>query len=211
MGGMIARYALAYMEHKNMPHNCKLFVSFDAPHLGANIPIGDQLFLSFAANTLEDPFAKEQFDADLNNPAAKQLLIVHHSGFSSSNSNINQGAPNFRERFKQAMTTIGWPLQTRNIAIANGSINGITTGSAGMSVLEFEYNFSSDFWNFFLGRRGLVSKINFTNGYGNSSEIFFYYRRESFGYTSVRGTSATFNSVCSIDAAPGGYYDTQNK
>lgn len=78
MGGMIARYALAYMERNNIPHNCKLYVSLDAPHLGANIPIGDQLFLSFAANTLEDAFAKEKFDENLNNPAAKQLLFIHH-------------------------------------------------------------------------------------------------------------------------------------
>jgi hypothetical protein len=37
MGGLISRYALAYMEQNNIPHNCKLWVSFDAPHLGANM------------------------------------------------------------------------------------------------------------------------------------------------------------------------------
>ncbi|MVN21325.1 esterase/lipase family protein [Mucilaginibacter arboris] len=41
MGGLISRYALAYMEHHSMPHNTRLYVSFDSPHLGANIPIGD--------------------------------------------------------------------------------------------------------------------------------------------------------------------------
>lgn len=39
MGGLISRYALAYMEKNNIPHNVKLWASFDSPHLGANIPI----------------------------------------------------------------------------------------------------------------------------------------------------------------------------
>ncbi|MEJ7683708.1 MAG: Ig-like domain-containing protein [Segetibacter sp.] len=194
-----------------MPHNCKLFVSFNAPHLGANIPIGDQLFLSFTATTLEDPFAKQVFDEKLNNPAAKQLLTVHHLGFSGSNTSINQGAPNFRERFKQAMTTIGWPAQTRNIGIANGSINGTTTGSAGMNVADLQYVFRSDAWRFFFGRSGLINRIYFTNGYGTRSDIFYYFRRTWFLSSNRQTVSAAFNSVCSIDAAPGGTFDTQGQ
>lgn len=210
MGGMIARYALAYMERNSIPHNCKLFVSFDAPHLGANIPIGDQLFLSFAANTLEDAFAKQKFDENLNIPAAKQLLIVHHLGFTGGNINL-QGAPNFRERFKQAMAAIGWPSQTRNIGIANGSINGTTTGSAGMNVLDLQYKFKSGFARFFLGKSGLISRIYFTNGYGSSSNIFYYFRRTGFLGSESQTISAGFNGVCSIDAAPGGFYNTQGQ
>lgn len=54
MGGLISRYALAYMEKRLAENpndlqwqqqwdaNVKLWISFDAPHLGANIPIGDQ-------------------------------------------------------------------------------------------------------------------------------------------------------------------------
>jgi pimeloyl-ACP methyl ester carboxylesterase len=38
MGGLIARYALAKMEQTNEIHNTSLFVSFDTPHMGANIP-----------------------------------------------------------------------------------------------------------------------------------------------------------------------------
>jgi hypothetical protein len=40
MGSMIAQYALAYMEHNNMPHHVKTYISFDGPHQGANVPIG---------------------------------------------------------------------------------------------------------------------------------------------------------------------------
>src|SRR5476651_70080 len=42
MGGLISRYALTYMEQHSLDHNTRLWVSFDSPHLGANIPIGDQ-------------------------------------------------------------------------------------------------------------------------------------------------------------------------
>jgi triacylglycerol esterase/lipase EstA (alpha/beta hydrolase family) len=50
MGGQITRYALAYMENPsnhntntyNGKHNCRLWVSFAAPHQGANISMGAQ-------------------------------------------------------------------------------------------------------------------------------------------------------------------------
>ncbi|MDB5191787.1 MAG: hypothetical protein JWQ96_1350 [Segetibacter sp.] len=210
MGGLISRYALAYMEQNNIPHNCKLYVSFDAPHLGANIPIGDQLFLGFAAYTLDDDDAKEKFNGRLNNPAAKQMLIVHNQGFSGGNSNIEQqGAPGFRDRFKGVLNTIGFPQQIRKVAIANGSINGTLTGTPGMTVLDFQYTFDKN--RFFLGRSGLISRISFTKSYGASSPIFNYWRRTGLFQSEEVIRGATFNDVCSIDAAPGGTYNTQQQ
>ncbi len=43
MGGLIARYALKDMENRNLPHDTRLYVSHDAPHLGANTPLSVQL------------------------------------------------------------------------------------------------------------------------------------------------------------------------
>ena len=40
MGGLISRYALNYMESQNIDHDTRLYISFDAPHTGANVPIG---------------------------------------------------------------------------------------------------------------------------------------------------------------------------
>ncbi|HPV15447.1 MAG TPA: hypothetical protein PL126_07355, partial [Candidatus Cloacimonadota bacterium] len=37
MGGEIARYALAYAEHNNIPHYCSQLISYDSPHRGAVI------------------------------------------------------------------------------------------------------------------------------------------------------------------------------
>lgn len=40
MGGLIARYALKTMEDQGVKHQVSTYVSYDAPHLGAHIPLG---------------------------------------------------------------------------------------------------------------------------------------------------------------------------
>jgi len=40
MGGLIARYALKTMENNKIPHGVGTYVSYDSPHLGANVPQG---------------------------------------------------------------------------------------------------------------------------------------------------------------------------
>ena len=50
MGGQVARYALTYMEHNNIPHCTRLNISFDSPWHGAHIPLSLQAFLDYQAN-----------------------------------------------------------------------------------------------------------------------------------------------------------------
>lgn len=40
MGGLIARYALKTMENQGVKHQVSTYVSYDAPHLGAHVPLG---------------------------------------------------------------------------------------------------------------------------------------------------------------------------
>jgi hypothetical protein len=40
MGGLVTRYALAYMEQNAIEHRVRTFISFDSPHDGANVPLG---------------------------------------------------------------------------------------------------------------------------------------------------------------------------
>ena len=40
MGGLMSRIALCQMEDDHEPHNVSVFLSQDAPHLGANVPVG---------------------------------------------------------------------------------------------------------------------------------------------------------------------------
>ena len=75
MGGLISRYALTYMESKNIDHNTRLFISFDTPHRGANVPLGNQYWLKYFSN---EPKAQESVEV-LSTPAAKQMLVYHES------------------------------------------------------------------------------------------------------------------------------------
>lgn len=110
MGGLISRYALSYMERNNMPHNTRLWVSFDSPHLGANIPIGDQWTLDYLGNTLGLSPAKLKLDSTINSPAAKEMLLHHYSTGAES------PTPNsFRNSFMQDLNTLGYPSQLRKM------------------------------------------------------------------------------------------------
>ena len=79
MGGIITRYALAYMEKNGMDHNCRLWFSFDTPHWGANIPIGDQYWLEYYAYVAGKRDARISLEDKLSSVAARQMLIHHWS------------------------------------------------------------------------------------------------------------------------------------
>jgi Putative serine esterase (DUF676) len=89
MGGLISRYALAYMEKNNIPHNVKLWVSFDSPHLGANIPIAAQENIYFFGQFGQKEQAKKKFKENFGSPAARQMLI-EQLDYKHQNYELNQ-------------------------------------------------------------------------------------------------------------------------
>lgn len=129
MGGLIARYALANMEQDpNQDHDTRLYISHDAPHQGANIPISIQ----YLARHLADEFVSTpvgDFDLpaagggsvtinDINNVfnsiGTRQLLANNiNASFNLDNNAFNS--------FQTDLQAKGYPQQTRNIAISNGS------------------------------------------------------------------------------------------
>ncbi|RFS15557.1 triacylglycerol lipase [Emticicia sp. C21] len=131
MGGLISRYALTYMEKNNLDHRCKLWVSFDSPHRGANINIGDQLLFEYLNRSLGWVGAVEDAMAQLDAVAAKQMLLHHYTAILDPQFNaINPpdiekiaGSPNFRTRFVETMENMGFPTSSciRNVALINGS------------------------------------------------------------------------------------------
>ncbi len=130
MGGLITRYALTFMEHNNINHNTRLWVSFDSPHNGANIPIGLQYAISIFSNYISDAlFLRNEV---LNNPSAKQMLVHHYL----SNSESPSGAPIYNSNWQNTLTNIGFPQQPRRISISNGSINGTFIGTSGTEALS---------------------------------------------------------------------------
>ena len=139
MGGLISRYALNYMESQNIDHDTRLYISFDAPHTGANVPIGFQHmfnFLAYGLDTWVGDFSVEALrplvDGMLKSPAARQMLWDHfepHLQSGSANFNNDNSLPQphpFYDIFYNAIDNVGleeYPVNTRNIAIINGSGN----------------------------------------------------------------------------------------
>ena len=144
MGGLIAQYALAYMEQQGLPHETRLFLSFDSPHRGANIPISLQYLINYFAVVGGDPFAQATVDFVLNSPAAKQMLVDHLLGHLLAGSDLEQdpnlllpaGAPNFRDAFQQELDALGFAQNVRNVTMINGAVDGTAIGSPGMEVVN---------------------------------------------------------------------------
>ena len=132
MGGLCSRYALSYMETNGLPHRVNTWISFDAPHGGANIPLGLQYWLDF--------FSGESADAAyllerLDRPAARQLLVYHHLASAGL-------ADPLRGDFLADLASVGnYPSQPRRVAIANGSGSGQNQGFApGQQIIRWEFN-----------------------------------------------------------------------
>ena len=138
MGGLITRYALNYMESNSMSHETRLWLSFDSPHLGANVPIGFQNlfnYLAYGLDTWVGNFSLESLrpivDGMLKSPAARQMLTDHFEPH-LANGEIAEFNPNLTLPIKHpysdifynginSLTASGFPETTRNISLINGS------------------------------------------------------------------------------------------
>lgn len=121
MGGLITRFGLAWMEKNNIPHHTKLFISFDSPQAGAQIPIGLQQMVDNFTQSGILRVVNSAKNALHQSNAAKQMLLWH----SSTDSETIQAHP-FRNIFLNNLALVGnYPSQCRNISIANGNRLGI--------------------------------------------------------------------------------------
>ena len=219
MGGLISRYALRYMEQNAMDHDTRLYISFDSPHLGANVPIGIQYMFNFMVNGDPGIVAAEPLvNGLLNSPAAKQMLIDHYLSHLQGGSLFLQdptktlpvGAPNFRDAFQGELDAMGFPQNVRNVAITNGSGLSAQTGTPGMTLLDhtFDTGVVSGFntraivKTYFTPRN--VETITVTDFVGEAFIIVTWVEAFSFLAT-AESTSPTNRS--GTDSAPGGQFD----
>ena len=141
MGGLISRYALNYMENQGLTHDTRLWLSFDAPHLGANVPIGFQHlfnYLAFGLDTWVGDFSIDTLEPIVNgmlkSSAARQMLVDHFEAHLANNeiAEFNSGItlptphPYFTAFYNRidSMTADGFPQQTRRVSMINGSGQG---------------------------------------------------------------------------------------
>lgn len=148
LGGVVARDALVGLEEEGHKHEVKWYVSIDAPHRGAYVPLGFQRSLTFiseattaAANDLKGELikfidsahgilkgARDELNAESVNSKA---LYANYFGTDTTKELLLEhvGAANGKQHslFASAQTRMGnkMPACTdRNIAVINGAVNG---------------------------------------------------------------------------------------
>ena len=215
MGGLISRYALRYMEQHSMNHDTRLYISFDSPHLGANVPIGFQhLFNYMGFGPVGDVTMQALVNGMLKSPAAREMLIDHFEGHLQSGSItefntatatlLPTGCPNYRTAFQTELNTMGFPATTRNVSIANGAGNSTMTGTPGMVVMNHTFNISST-------QRAIIN-LNFTPSITQNAIEVSHFKGQQWvvfwitGYESL-AKSKTPSYTNGLDSAPGGRFD----
>lgn len=209
MGGLISRYALAYMEQHSMPHQTRLWISFDSPHKGANIPIGDQRWLDFYGRKTNSEEITSKRDGKIGSTAAKQMLISHYLSPSSG------GAPGFRSQFVNNMNTLGFPIGDpgqpfRKIALVDGSLGGTEINTPGQKGFTFDVRryHNIDLWLFkirYITYTVASARMYFTPSYGAQNAVFdgwYLNKGEEHIVSAPAGSSG-------LDVAPGGIFNTQ--
>jgi hypothetical protein len=155
MGGLIGRYALTFMETEDyqdgyrvgwstvepclpeLMHKTRLFMTFDTPHQGANIPLAYQWMYDEGASKIPiiagySPLSLTLFimmkTQMLYSKSAKQMLIYHLDNKMLVSSSGNQKVYNYfphndRTDFVADLQEIGnYPRYCKLMALSNGSI-----------------------------------------------------------------------------------------
>jgi hypothetical protein len=122
------------METHGLEHRVRNFISFDAPHEGANIPLGIQYWLDFFSG-LSD--AAAGLLASLDRPAARQMLVYHYTSPAGTT-----GEPDpLRADMLADFAAVGdYPQNCRKVSIANGSGGMLGQGfNPGDQIIQYEY------------------------------------------------------------------------
>ncbi|WP_452221731.1 T9SS type A sorting domain-containing protein [Lacinutrix salivirga] len=233
MGGLISRFALNYMESESLSHDTRLWISFDSPHHGANVPIGFQHQFNYLAYGLNDFFfignqnveeLQPVINGMLKSNAGRQMLTDQlEAHFVSNNSQevefdsnltLPQAHP-FKNIFFYKLNTLtasGFPEDTRNVAIINGSginarypdVNGINL-TPGRQILNTTFNVATG--------TDATLRVNFTPSATLTAEASYVYIDFAWYVpafdVSSSANSRAYNYSNGIDAASGGLFDLE--
>lgn len=214
-GGLVVRYALAEMEQNGQDHNTRLFISFDAPNQGANLPLASQHYLNFLFDAMPYLWLLNDtrfiMDGMLNSTPTKQMLRFHHTGHNGQTVSEVADFINFQNDMHQLNGGLGYPKICRNVAISNGSASAANQGfNAGDKL--FGYNLTT----FYLPILGNVVPNIWADGWsmpngGNNFKIFGGVAAFNAGIISIPIPYLIRNkkvdNAAPIDNAPGGRAD----
>ncbi|PKD17150.1 hypothetical protein APR41_06870 [Salegentibacter salinarum] len=209
MGGLIARYALKNMEDEGVSHETRTYISQDAPHLGANVPLGYQAAARHANKQyVQSPFqllagelvvplfndgvAVSDYLELIDQPAARQLLVNRlDENFQIEN--------NLFDQWQAELQGMGYPGQTRNVAISNGNQCAETQGfTPGGNLLSMDGQIKSGWLTDVLSTFTLL---------GNATNATFFLTLNSFtgelGFlTGLLTGSSRLNADININSLP---------
>lgn len=133
MGGLISRYTLCAMESRNTPHEVTTYVSYDSPHLGANVPLGALYFIPQVMEFLYKtnlPYLVNGISLGLLNDAERALYDMMHAqsvkqmlmNYVDTDGILNNSTYN---EWQHILNEKGFPqgdngVGINNLAIANG-------------------------------------------------------------------------------------------
>jgi hypothetical protein len=218
-GALNGRLALSMLENQhqinaaNPTHHAWKYVSFDGEHQGANIPLGLQYYIEYlffngfpsALNPLANLPALIGYPSYMN-PTAYQTLLYHRSNSNNTNAyqnTLRDGLFNYINGQRPASG--GYPTGTRNIAVSQGSSNGLNlTGccfSAGNNLLTAK---TLHIINLFTGTF-VREKIEY-NAVGTSNHVFKVAHDVKYSWFNNWITLSSFtayaNNAVSLDNAP---------
>lgn len=212
MGSLIAQYALAYMEHNNITHRVRTYISFDGCHQGANVPIGLQNYVEYITKRGILKGIKPIREGLYNGLAAKQMLAHHHSA------NSYFPAPDaLRVQFLQNLAAVGeYPQLSRKVALINGAGNGVLNPNHGVNTdllnIEIKRKGWKSLWGLcddnickkikWVGRTATNSGTNKVAEMWTASPLFNVLFWVPLGKKNFYSDAAWANS--SLDNAPGG-------
>ncbi|RAJ14643.1 T9SS type A sorting domain-containing protein [Olleya aquimaris] len=229
MGGLISRYALNYMENQNIDHDTRLWISFDSPHQGANVPIGFQHLFNYMAFGLDlgglggdqSIVAVQPLINDfLKSAAARQMLTDQFEPHLASGSNVDFDSaltlpiahPYHNLFFSglNGLTTSGFPENVRKVSMINGSginarypdklNNPVLPNRQILDVTIPDVAFQTD----------ATFRSRFTPYAGNTNQISYLFIDAPFICFCDLTASANgeaFSYTDGIDAASGGLFD----
>ncbi|SHG60881.1 T9SS type A sorting domain-containing protein [Winogradskyella jejuensis] len=230
MGGIISRYALNFMENSGINADTRLWISFDSPHLGANVPIGFQyLFNKIAYGLQLGGLGGDQsiealrplVDDFLRSAAAKQMLTDHFDAHITSGTQFDPNlklpiAHPWHQIFYDAMnalTSSGFPENLRKVSIINGS--GIGNPYQDKNGMDIEPDFLSiDIETLQIGSGVTSADADFFSRFTplaeQENQTGFVFIDAPFlcfcDFTASSNVEANSFSD-GIDAAPGGLFD----
>lgn len=140
MGGVCSKFALLDMQTSGLDHDTRLFITYDSPLRGANIPIGTQCLVKYIRDNVGTsiPAVEKVWNA-INAPTPSELLFYHIN--SALPDNTAEPINPVRATFMASMDAMG-ALNMRHVALSNGSASGdlLGTVSAGSVIASVSFD-----------------------------------------------------------------------